>query len=281
MTPKRIAKPLARTSAAQSPRAKPAPAKKSLATKSAAKKSAAKKSPTIKSPAIKSSPIRSPAKAAARRPKSAAELKTRAAEYYRRLRAAYPDAHCALEHEDAYQLLVATILSAQCTDKRVNMVTPALFKHYPNATKLADAKTESLEEEIKSTGFFRAKTKSLLGMAQALVSRHGGRVPDTMEELTKLPGVGRKTANVVLGNAFGKNIGIVVDTHVARLSERLGLTEETDPVKIEAALMPLFPSEQWTMLSHLLIEHGRQICVARVPRCEQCVLNDICPSSRV
>lgn len=217
----------------------------------------------------------------ARLPRTAKELEARAAEYYRRLIAAYPDAHCALDHANPYQLLVATILSAQCTDKRVNMVTPALFKHYPNATRLSDAQQESLEEEIKSTGFFRAKSKSLLGMARALVERHGGNVPNTMEELTKLPGVGRKTANVVLGNAFGKNIGIVVDTHVARLSNRLGLTEEADPVKIEAALMPLFPPEEWTMLSHLLIEHGRQICVARVPRCEVCMLNDICPSSRV
>lgn len=222
-----------------------------------------------------------PKAARARRPRSAKELAARAAEYYRRLIAAYPNAHCALDHENAYQLLVATILSAQCTDKRVNMVTPALFRHYPDATRLADAEQEQLEEEIRSTGFFRAKSKSLLGMARALVSRHGGTVPDSMEELTKLPGVGRKTANVVLGNAFGRNVGIVVDTHVARLANRLGLTDETDPVKIEAALMPLFPPEQWTMLSHLLIEHGRQVCVARVPRCAQCVLNDICPSSRV
>ncbi|HEY7861488.1 MAG TPA: endonuclease III [Gemmatimonadaceae bacterium] len=217
----------------------------------------------------------------ARIPRTAKERKARAAEYYRRLIAAYPNAHCALDHTNPYQLLVATILSAQCTDKRVNMVTPALFEHYPNATKLSEAKQESLEEEIKSTGFFRAKSKSLLGMARALVDRHGGNVPDTMETLTKLPGVGRKTANVVLGNAFEKNIGIVVDTHVARLSNRLALTGESDPVKIEAALMPLFPSAQWTMLSHLLIEHGRQICIARAPRCEACMLNDICPSSRV
>jgi len=220
-------------------------------------------------------------KKVAKRPRSAKEVEERAAEYYRRLIAAYPDAHCALDHENPYQLLVATILSAQCTDKRVNMVTPELFRHYPDATHLADAEQESLESEIKSTGFFRSKSKSLLGMARALVSGYSGKVPNTMEELTKLPGVGRKTANVVLGNAFGKNIGIVVDTHVARLANRLGLTKETDPVKIEAALMPLFPSDQWTMLSHLLIEHGRQICVARVPRCAQCVLNDICPSSTV
>jgi endonuclease III len=214
-------------------------------------------------------------------PRTGAERKARAAEYYKRLSATYPDAHCALDHEDPYQLLVATILSAQCTDKRVNIVTPGLFKHYPSATKMADAEREELETEIKSTGFFRAKTKSLLGMAQALVARHGGKVPDTMEELTELPGVGRKTANVILGNAFNKNVGIVVDTHVTRLSERLGLTRETDAVKIEEDLMPLFPIEQWTMVSHLLIEHGRQICIARAPRCEVCPLNDICPSSRV
>jgi endonuclease-3 len=214
-------------------------------------------------------------------PRTEAERKAKATEYYTRLSAMYPDAHCALVHEDPYQLLVATILSAQCTDKAVNLVTPALFEHYPDATTMSAAEREELETEIKSTGFFRSKTKSLLGMAAALVERHGGRVPDSMEELTKLPGVGRKTANVVLGNAFDKNVGIVVDTHVTRLSERLGLTRETDAVKIEQDLMPLFPSEQWTMLSHLLIEHGRQICVARAPRCEVCPLNDICPSSRV
>jgi len=214
-------------------------------------------------------------------PRTANERKALATEYYRRLSATYPDAHCALDHEDPYQLLVATILSAQCTDKRVNMVTPDLFKHYPDATSMADAEREELETEIKSTGFFRSKTKSLLGMAQALVARHGGKVPDSMEELTDLPGVGRKTANVVLGNAFHKNVGVVVDTHVTRLSERLGLTRETDAVKIEADLMQLFPSEQWTMVSHLLIEHGRQVCIARTPRCEVCPLNDLCPSSRV
>jgi endonuclease-3 len=214
-------------------------------------------------------------------PRNEAERKALAAEYYRRLLATYPDAHCALDHEDPYQLLVATILSAQCTDKRVNIVTPDLFKRYPNATALADAETEDLENAIKSTGFFRSKSKSLLGMARALVERHGGEVPDTMEELTELPGVGRKTANVILGNAFDKNLGIVVDTHVARLSHRLGLTREEDPVKIEQNLMPLFPPRQWTMVSHLLIEHGRQICVARTPRCEICPLSDLCPSSRV
>ncbi len=214
-------------------------------------------------------------------PRTLAERKSRATEYYKRLSAMYPDAHCALNHENAFQLLVATILSAQSTDKGVNLVTPALFKHYPSPAEMADAEREELEIEIKSTGFFRSKTKSLLGMAKALVERHGGNVPDTMEELVELPGVGRKTANVVLGNAFNKNVGITVDTHVTRLSERLGLTRETDAVKIEQDLMPLFPIEHWTMVSHLLIEHGRQICIARTPLCERCKLNDLCPSSRV
>ncbi len=214
-------------------------------------------------------------------PRTLAERKARATEYYRRLSAMYPNAHCALDHENPYQLLVATILSAQCTDTRVNIVTPALFTHYPSPVELANAEREELETEIKSTGFFRSKTKSLLGMAKALVERHGGKVPDTMEELTQLPGVGRKTANVILGNAFDKNVGIVVDTHVTRLSERLGLTRETDAVKIEEDLMPLFPTQHWTMVSHLLIEHGRQICIARTPLCERCKLNGLCPSSRV
>jgi endonuclease III len=214
-------------------------------------------------------------------PRTEQERAARAAEYYRRLSATYPDARCALVHENPYQLLVATILSAQCTDKRVNMVTPELFEKYPDAAALAEAKPEELEDAIRSTGFFRNKTKSLLGMARAAVERHGGDVPNTMEALTMLPGVGRKTANVVLGNAFDTNVGIVVDTHVTRLSNRLGLTRETDAVKIEEDLMPLFPREQWTMVSHLLIEHGRQICIARTPRCEVCPLNDICPSSRV
>lgn len=202
-----------------------------------------------------------------------------AAEYYRRLIAAYPDAHCALDHQNAYQLLVATILSAQCTDVRVNMVTPALFARYPTAHALAEADQEELEGLIKSTGFFRSKAKNLIGMARALVERHGGEVPASMEELTRLPGVGRKTANVILGNAFGRNDGVVVDTHVTRLSNRLGLTAERDPAKIESALMTLFPQEQWTMLSHLLIEHGRRVCEARAPKCGACSLADLCPSA--
>ena len=236
-----------------------------------------------KKPAPKRSASKAPALPHLRErwPRNGQERKARAAEYYRRLRAMYPDAQCALAHENPYQLLVATILSAQCTDKRVNMVTPDLFERYAAPDALADAEPDELEDAIRSTGFFRNKTKSLLGMARAVVERHGGEIPSSMEELTHLPGVGRKSANVILGNAFGKNVGIVVDTHVTRLSNRLGLTRETDAVKIEEDLMPLFPPEQWTMLSHLLIEHGRQICIARTPRCEVCPLNDICPSSRV
>jgi endonuclease-3 len=202
-----------------------------------------------------------------------------AREIYRRLAEHYPDAHCALDFKTPFQLLVATILSAQCTDKRVNMVTPSLFARYPNAAALADAKPEELEEIIRSTGFFRSKAKSLIGMAQALVERHGGEVPDDMQALVVLPGVGRKTANVVLGDAFDRREGIVVDTHVTRVGNRLGLTKESDAVKIEQALMPLFPRPRWTILSHLLIEHGRKVCVARKPKCTECVLSDICPSS--
>jgi endonuclease-3 len=204
-----------------------------------------------------------------------------AAEYYRRLHAAYPDAHCALDHANAYQLLVATILSAQCTDVRVNMVTPALFAKYPNAAALADADRGALETLIKSTGFFRNKAKSLEGMARAVMAQHGGAIPRTMDELTNLPGVGRKTANVILGNAFDINAGVVVDTHVARLSHLMGLTRETDPVKIEQDLIKQFPNAEWTMLSHLLIEHGRRVCIARRPQCGECVLADLCPSAQL
>ena len=193
----------------------------------------------------------------------------------------HPDADTELHYRDAFQLLAATILSAQSTDQRVNMVTPALFKRYPTPEALANAKVEELEEMIKSTGFFRNKSKSLIGMATAVAASHGGVIPDEMDNLVKLPGVGRKTANVVLGNAYDKNEGVVVDTHVGRVSKRLGLTKETDPVKVEQDLMKLFPRENWTLLSHLFIEHGRQICDARRPKCEECFLNDICPSSLV
>ena len=218
---------------------------------------------------------------AARRPKSREAMKVHASDVYARLATLYPDAHCELDFRSPFELLVATILSAQCTDKRVNMTTPQLFERYPDAATLAAAPSEAIEELIKSTGFFRAKAKSLLGMANALVGKHDGQVPASMPELVVLPGVGRKTANVVLGNAFDINVGVVVDTHVGRLAVRLGLTKETDPVKVEQALMPLFPSAQWTMLSHLLIWHGRRICDARKPKCWECSLANICPSSQV
>ena len=211
-------------------------------------------------------------------PKSA--LGAHAFEVFSRLKKAHPDAHCELDHSTPLQLLVATILSAQCTDKRVNMVTPQLFQTYPSAQALADAQQEKLEGEIKSTGFFRNKAKSLIGLGKALATRHDGNVPDAMESLVQLPGVGRKTANVILGNAFRKNEGVVVETHVARLSLRLGLTKQTDPIKVEEDLMLLFPRDEWAQLAHALIFHGRRICDARSPKCEVCTLNDICPSSK-
>ena len=217
-----------------------------------------------------------------KRPPSArrAKAQAQANEVYERLERHYPGAQCALDFKTPFQLLVATILSAQCTDKRVNMVTPALFKRYGNPAALADANPAELEEMIKSTGFYRNKAKSLIGMAQAVMAKHSGKIPDTMAELVTLPGVGRKTANVVLGNAYGRNEGIVVDTHVTRVSRRLGLTKHTDAVKIEADLMPLFERDRWTMLAHWLIEHGRTICEAKRPKCEICFLNDLCPSAK-
>lgn len=209
-----------------------------------------------------------------------AARRSRANQLYDRLVEAYPDAHCALDFENPYQLTVATILSAQCTDVRVNLVTPELFRRYPDAAALADAEPEDLEAVIHSTGFFRNKTRNLIGMASALLRDHAGQVPASMEALAALPGVGRKTANVVLGNAFGLDEGVVVDTHVRRLSQRLGWTRQEDPVKIERDLMELFPRERWTLLSHLLIFHGRAVCGARTPRCGECTLSDLCPSAR-
>ena len=203
--------------------------------------------------------------------------KQRAAKIYRRLKRQYPDAQCALEHENAYQLLVATILSAQCTDKRVNMVTPELFRCYPDARRLAAADPTHLESLIQSTGFYRSKAKNLRAAAEKIVNDHGGQVPATMEALIQLPGVARKTANVVLGNAFDTHVGVVVDTHIGRLSRRLGLTGHTDPNKVERDLMALFPRRQWTMLAHLLIAHGRAVCTARSPDCGSCCLADLCP----
>jgi endonuclease-3 len=191
----------------------------------------------------------------------------------------WPDAHTELDHRNAYELLVATILSAQSTDKLINTVTPRLFAKYPHASALARADQAELEQEIHSTGFFRMKAKHLIGMARAVVENHGGEIPQTMDELTALPGVARKTANVVLGSALGKNEGIVVDTHVARVSQRLGLTRETDPVKIEQELMQLIPRDQWTVFAHRLIWHGRRVCTAKNPDHEHCPLAPVCPTA--
>ncbi len=197
----------------------------------------------------------------------------------RLLKKAHPEATIALEYTNPLELLIATILSAQCTDKRVNMVTPGLFKRYRSAKEYAGADPAELEEMIRSTGFFRAKTKSIIGACQGIVERFGGEVPSTMEELVSLPGVGRKTANVVLGNAFGKAEGIVVDTHVRRIAGRLGLSAQTDPEKIEADLMAVIPGNEWILFPHLLIWHGRKICVARAPKCPECPIAKDCPSA--
>ncbi|HEU5465422.1 MAG TPA: endonuclease III [Gemmatimonadales bacterium] len=214
-----------------------------------------------------------------KRKESQSEIRQRTHKIVGRLSREFPDAHCALDHRNAFELVAATILSAQCTDARVNLVTPVLFKTFPTPEALADADQSAVEDIIKSTGFFRNKAKSLVGMARAVVERHGGQVPDTMDELVKLPGVGRKTANVVLGNAFGKNEGIVVDTHVQRISGLLKLTREKTPEKIELALMPLVPRPKWTVFSHLLILHGRKTCIARRPLCGECRISDLCPSA--
>jgi endonuclease-3 len=214
------------------------------------------------------------------RPRTAAG---RAREALARLGGEYPGSVgelCELDHESPYQLLVATILSAQSTDKMINSVTPQLFARYPDPEALAGADPVELQDMIRSTGFFNAKSRSLMGMAQAVVERHGGEIPDRMADLVKLPGVGRKTANVVLSVAFGKP-GLPVDTHVLRLSRRLGLTAEEDPVKIEHELGPMVPAAQRGLLSCRLILHGRRVCVARKPRCEDCVLADFCPSSQL
>ncbi len=205
----------------------------------------------------------------------------RAREVFDLLREEYPEATVALNHRNPYELTVATILSAQCTDERVNQVTPEFFRRWPGPDELAEARQEEVEEVIHSTGFFRNKARSLLGMARSVVEEHAGVIPRSMEELTDLPGIGRKTANVILGNAFGIDEGVVVDTHVKRLSRRLGFTDEKDPVKVERDLVELFPPERWTLLAHLLIWHGRAVCNARKPRCEACVVAGLCPSSRV
>ncbi|HEY0779362.1 MAG TPA: endonuclease III [Gemmatirosa sp.] len=207
------------------------------------------------------------------------DLPAHAARVWDALAAAHPDAHCELVHRNAFELLCATILSAQCTDRRVNLTTPALFAAYPDARALAAADVAEVERLVQPTGFFRNKARNLVGMAQALVAHHGGEVPQTMEALVALPGVGRKTANVILGNAYGINAGVTVDTHVHRLSRRLGLARGDDPVAIEQELIPLFPRDDWAMLSHRLIFHGRRTCDARKPRCGACSLAAFCPSS--
>ncbi len=213
-----------------------------------------------------------------RRPReSFEEKKRRAAAVFRRLKAAYPDAKCALTHSSPLELLVATILSAQCTDARVNLVTPALFAKYRTAADYARSPPGVLEKEIRSTGFFNSKARSIRAACAAIAAEHGGKVPDSMEALLPLPGVGRKTANVVLGNAFGKDEGFVVDTHVGRLSRRLGFTREADPIRVEMDLNALTPRGRRTLGAHLLIFHGRRICTARRPLCDECPVNPLCP----
>jgi endonuclease-3 len=195
------------------------------------------------------------------------------------LKKMYPKAKCALEFTTPFELLIATMLSAQSTDARVNLVTRTLFKKYKGPKDFVDVAPLELERDIHATGFFRNKAKAVKGASSALLEKHGGEVPQTMEELTALPGVGRKTANVVLGNAYGKNVGIVVDTHVARVSGRLGLTQESDPVKIEQDLMKLVPQKEWTKFALRMILHGRTLCIARKPKCAECLLNELCPSA--
>jgi endonuclease III len=203
----------------------------------------------------------------------------RALEIVVRLKRMYPKAKCSLDFTNPFELLIATMLSAQSTDARVNVVTKSLFRKYPDAATMAKASQPEMERDVKQTGFFRNKAKAVIGASKAIVEKHSGEVPDTMETLTALPGVGRKTANVVLSNAFKKPVGIVVDTHVTRVSARLGLTSNIDAVKIEEDLMKLIPPKEWTVFSHRLIAHGRAICMARKPKCAECALNDVCPSA--
>jgi endonuclease III len=207
------------------------------------------------------------------------EEKQRTKKIITRLRKEYPDAHCSLNFSNPLELLVATILAAQCTDERVNIVTVDLFKKYRKAQDFLDVDQSELEQDIRSTGFYRNKAKAIQGASRILVEQHGGKVPDNIDELLALPGVARKTANVVLGNAFGITSGVVVDTHVGRLSQRLGLTAHEQPEKIERDLMELVPKKDWVDFSHLLIYHGRAVCKARKPECEHCTVEDLCPSS--
>jgi endonuclease-3 len=219
-----------------------------------------------------------PKPAGKRRPReSAAALAARVEHIVAGLAKEYADAECALHHKNAFELLVATILSAQCTDERVNMVTPALFKSFPTPAAFAAAPIDKIEKAIQSTGFFRNKAKSIQAASKAIVEKHGGKVPQELDEMVELAGVGRKTANVVLGVAYGKATGVVVDTHVGRLSRRLGLTDHDDPVKVEADLMAILPQSEWIDFSHRLIHHGRRVCQARKPKCDACVLEELCP----
>ncbi len=256
------------------------PAKTSVAAKAIGRPATPAK-PAHRSSKSRGQKLSQKAPLVAKSPRSKAAKQEVAQIVLERLRAEYPDAHCELDHANAFELLCATILSAQCTDVRVNMVTPSLFNRYPDAQRLADAELDDVEAIVRSTGFFRAKAKNLVAMAQALVEKHAGAVPRTIPELAALAGVGRKTANVILSNAFDINDGIVVDTHVQRLSRRLGLTREPDPIGIERELMPLFPRKAWGLLSHLLIWHGRRTCLARRPACASCPLLAICPSAEI
>jgi len=234
-----------------------------------------KASPPAK-PKPKAVPESAPAKSA-RAPKGYNPIAPgRVREILQRLDATYPGVQCALHHKSAWELLVATILSAQCTDARVNMVTPVIFAKYPTPADFAALQPEELEPDIRSTGFFRNKSKSIVGAAKRIVNDFGGKVPDTMEDLLTIPGAARKTANVVLGSWFHKNIGVVVDTHVHRISRRLELTTNDDPIKIEQDLMKVVPQEKWTDFSHQIIHHGRALCVARLPRCAECPLENVC-----
>jgi endonuclease-3 len=217
-----------------------------------------------------------PAAAKPKRPRSAAERAARVGKILEALDRMYPGATCALHHRNAWELLVATILSAQCTDERVNMVTPGLFAKYPTIEDFAAASQAELAQDIRSTGFFNNKAKALIGAARTILTRFGGRVPKTMEEMLAIPGVARKTANVVLGTAYGIPSGIVVDTHVQRIAKRLDLTQQTDPVKIEQDLMKIVPQDRWILFSHQLIHHGRRLCKARKPLCDQCLLEPLC-----
>ena len=211
-----------------------------------------------------------------KRPKTAAERKERVAEILKRLDQMYPEATCALKHSNPWELLVATILSAQCTDKRVNEVTPGLFQKYPTPQDFAAVRPEVLANDIRSTGFFNNKAKSIAGAAKRVITEFGGKVPKTMEEMLTIPGAARKTANVVLGTAYGIASGVVVDTHVQRVSNRLDLTKNTDPVKIEQDLVKIIPENKWILFSHQIILHGRALCQARSPKCAECALNSIC-----